>query len=174
MSILGKWFWSFYIGIDRAVSNSVDVISIGEHLPFKPNIANLVLCTQMLEHAEFPEEVLKEIYSVLAPGGFLTLSTHGIWLEEHEPSDFWRWTYQGLKKTLGSTGFRVIDDSSMKPYLSLIQILLLYIPQSLFSRYFIYPFFNTVAKFLTKALNNRGPKLYLVHVITAKKPNQYK
>jgi SAM-dependent methyltransferase len=159
-----------YIGIDTKSSEAVDIMSAGEYLPFKNSTFNVVLCTQMLEHAENPLDVLKEIYGVLAPGGLLILSTHGIWSEEHEPKDFWRWTYQGLAKIINSAGFEITKHFSMKPSASLVQFVQLYTPGGSFSKFVISPFLNTVGeKISAKVLQNKEPNLYIVHIIIAKK-----
>ena len=50
----------------------------------------------MLEHAEKPLEVLKEIHTVLRKNGVLVLSVpQNYWLH-NDPKDFYRFTQQGL------------------------------------------------------------------------------
>jgi len=46
-----------------------------ESLPFEDGAFDLVLCTQVLEHAVDPAAVVRELARVLAPGGSLLLST---------------------------------------------------------------------------------------------------
>lgn len=67
-----------------------------------------VLSTQVLEHVRDPAAYLAEAHRLLRPGGRLVLSTHGVW-EDHTATaeDLWRWTADGLAKTLESAGFRV-------------------------------------------------------------------
>jgi hypothetical protein len=43
----------------------------------------------------------------LKPGGWLLLSTHGNWLYHPHPTDYRRWTRDGLLRELSSRGFTV-------------------------------------------------------------------
>lgn len=66
-----------------------------------------VLSTQVLEHVPDPDAYLAEAHRVLAPGGKLLLSTHGIYWYHPSPEDLWRWTGPGLQAQVERCGFRV-------------------------------------------------------------------
>jgi SAM-dependent methyltransferase len=66
-----------------------------------------VLSTQVLEHVPDPAAYLTEAHRVLAPGGKLVLSTHGIYWYHPSPEDLWRWTGPGLRLQVERCGFRV-------------------------------------------------------------------
>jgi SAM-dependent methyltransferase len=66
-----------------------------------------VLSTQVLEHVRRPERYLAECFRLLAPGGRLLLSTHGIYEEHGCPHDFQRWTSDGLRLAVENAGFDV-------------------------------------------------------------------
>jgi len=70
-------------------------------------VYDMVLSTQVLEHVSSPRAYLDEAFRVLKPGGMLLLSTHGVYPDHRCPSDFWRWTADGLKLELGRSGFLV-------------------------------------------------------------------
>jgi SAM-dependent methyltransferase len=150
-----------YIGVDLR-SKSADVIARAENLPFRNSCFDVVLCTQVLEHVEEPKKVLEEIKQVLRIKGLLILSTHGFWMEAHEPTDYWRWTLQGLEKLMKSAGFNIIKTSSMEPTSSTFQFLLLWIPTSLFSA-----LVNFAALTLKELLKNKGPRVHTVHIVKA-------
>lgn len=66
-----------------------------------------ILSTQVLEHVPDPDAYLTEAHRMLAPGGRLVLSTHGIYWYHPSPGDFWRWTGPGLRLQVERCGFRV-------------------------------------------------------------------
>ena len=157
-----------YIGIDINRGSSAEIVGIGEKLPFKDNYFDIALSIQVLEHVIDPLMMLKEIHRVCKNSGFLVLSTHGIYLEDHGPNDLWRYTSQGLAKLVQSTGFKVINVYSMSPLESLVQISLFYFflpdPLNLFNA-----IGNVVGKTLKSILGNVGPKLHIIHLILAEK-----
>ena len=69
---------------------------------------DVVLCTQVLEHAERHTYLLEEIFRVLKPGGELIVTVPFIYEEHEQPYDFRRWTSFGLVKELAAIGFRPI------------------------------------------------------------------
>lgn len=82
-------------------------IEPGRPLPLPDGAAVGVVSFQVLEHVWDLDWYLGECRRLLAPGGFLLLSTHGAWLYHPHPTDFRRWTRDGLVEELASRGFRV-------------------------------------------------------------------
>jgi hypothetical protein len=66
---------------------------------------DMVLSTQVLEHVPEPAHYVTECYRVLKPGGFLLLTTHGLFEDHGCPYDFQRWTADGLRFLLERAGF---------------------------------------------------------------------
>lgn len=62
---------------------------------------------QVLEHVWDLDWYLGEALRLLTPGGWLLLSTHGAWLYHPHPTDYRRWTRDGLVRELESRGFVV-------------------------------------------------------------------
>lgn len=54
----------------------------GEHLPFEAEHFDLVCCSNALDHMQSPEQVLRECFRVLKPGGGLLLTVE-IFEQEH-------------------------------------------------------------------------------------------
>ncbi|MBV8832105.1 MAG: class I SAM-dependent methyltransferase [Hyphomicrobiales bacterium] len=77
------------------------------HLPPELSNYDCVLSTQVLEHVENPKGYLDECYRVLRPGGYLILTTHGLFKDHACPYDYWRWTALGLKRAVESANLRV-------------------------------------------------------------------
>ncbi len=72
-----------------------------------PDDFNLILSTQVLEHVPNPAVYLAECRRLLKPGGKLLLTTHGLYEDHLCPSDYYRWTADGLRLTLKDAGFQV-------------------------------------------------------------------
>ena len=81
--------------------------------PEPDNSADGVVSFQVLEHVWDLDLYLGDCLRVLKPGGWLLLSTHGNWLYHPHPTDFRRWTRDGLHDELQSRGFSVETISSV-------------------------------------------------------------
>lgn len=82
-------------------------ISAEGRVPLPDSTLDAVLSTQVLEHVADVQGYLREAFRVLRPGGLLYLSTHGAFILHRHPTDFRRWTIDGLKFELEQAGFRV-------------------------------------------------------------------
>jgi len=53
---------------------------------------------------------LSEMTRVLAPGGHLFMTTHGVYPFHPHPGDYWRWTRQGFEAIFEDTdGLQLVD-----------------------------------------------------------------
>jgi SAM-dependent methyltransferase len=95
-----------YIACD--IEGDVDVrITPGAPIPLPDASADGIVSFQVLEHVWDLDWYLGECRRLLKPGGWLLLSTHGTWLYHPHPTDFRRWTRDGLSQELSSRGFAV-------------------------------------------------------------------
>jgi len=101
---------SSYLGADLDGNPHAD-ISIGKdgRVPCEDGSFEAILSNQVLEHVENVQAYLLEAYRLLKPGGKLVLSTHGWWTYHPYPVDLWRWTREGLERTLQGNGFVPIE-----------------------------------------------------------------
>lgn len=96
------------IGADIGGNPHADVcISEGETLPLSDRSIDYVVSFQVLEHVPLAHDYITEAHRVLKPGGKLFLTTHGLWPYHPTPTDYHRWTRDGLVWELERAGFRV-------------------------------------------------------------------
>jgi SAM-dependent methyltransferase len=78
-----------YWSVDLRPTALLSAVADAASLPFHESAFQLVICTQMLEYAPCPQQVINEIHRVLAPGGTLLLSAPSIFPRDSE-YDRWR------------------------------------------------------------------------------------
>ncbi|MEP3278131.1 MAG: class I SAM-dependent methyltransferase [Stappiaceae bacterium] len=110
-----------YLGIDVEVSGhnnddkNVDQFFDGVNIPYEDNSFDFVLCTEVLEHAVKPDDLLKEMNRVLSEDGYLYLTVPSMWGEHETPYDFRRYTTFGIKLALEYSGFEVLSLEKEEP-----------------------------------------------------------
>jgi SAM-dependent methyltransferase len=87
----------------------VDVVSPAELLPFDDGDFDFVMSQEVLEHVGDPLAVLREMCRVLRPGGLLYLQVPFIIGFHPDPSDYWRFTRQGIEEIASRAGFERVD-----------------------------------------------------------------
>lgn len=103
-----------YKAIDLAVGESrwnysnLDYVGPLHKMPIENDTFDAVLCTQVLEHLEWPRESVKEMHRVLKPGGRLYMTVPMTHPEHQIPYDFFRYTSYGLKSICEHAGFNNI------------------------------------------------------------------
>lgn len=103
-----------YKAIDLAVGESrwnysnLDFIGPLHNMPIDDDQFDAVLCTQVLEHLEWPRESVAEMCRVLKPGGRIYITVPMAHGEHQVPYDFFRYTSYGLKSILVHAGFSEI------------------------------------------------------------------
>jgi SAM-dependent methyltransferase len=90
-----------YVNIDLFAVPGVDVATDAELLPFRPDLFQRIECDAVLEHVRDPERVMREMCRVLAPGGYLHIVTPFCHPFHEFPSDFRRFTIDGLELLAG-------------------------------------------------------------------------
>ena len=95
---------SEYVGVDVVENPVADLQGAVESLPVEDGSFDLVLCIQVLEHADDPAKAVGELRRVVAPGGTVLASTHGVQVYHPAPVDLWRWTHAGLDRLFRENG----------------------------------------------------------------------
>lgn len=108
-----------YYATDLAVGEgawnygNLDCVSFLDKLAFVDSSFDSILCTQVLEHLEWPRESVREFFRVLRPGGKLILTAPMMQFEHQTPYDFFRYTSYGLRSIMENADFR---DISIEPF----------------------------------------------------------
>lgn len=108
-----------YKAINLAVGESkwnyanLDYIGPLHEMPIEDGIFDAVLCTQVLEHLEWPRESVREMHRFLRPGGVLYITVPMAQAEHQIPYDFFRYTSYGLRSICAHAGF---DEIEVKPF----------------------------------------------------------
>jgi glycosyltransferase involved in cell wall biosynthesis len=114
-----------YIGIDIRAGYDVDYVIPAEQIieAFGKNSFDVVLSTEMLEHAHNWYVSVYNMIMALKPGGILALTTRSPGFGRHEyPSDYWRFTQQDFKEIFTPIGdiLQLEDDDSGFPGVGII------------------------------------------------------
>jgi SAM-dependent methyltransferase len=87
---------------------NIDILSPLDKIPVADGFFDCIICNAVLEHVENPEAVLKEFQRVCKPGGYLYLAVPFMQPEHLDPTDFQRYTLDGLKRLVRQHGFEVV------------------------------------------------------------------
>jgi SAM-dependent methyltransferase len=97
-----------YVGADIVGNRAAElVLDDAGKVPAADASFDCILSSQVLEHVTSPRLYLLEAHRLLRPGGSLVLSTHGIWPYHPDPTDYWRWTIEGLQFEIRQAGFEI-------------------------------------------------------------------
>jgi SAM-dependent methyltransferase len=89
-----------YIGVDAEDGPGVDIISDAADLDsaLSHEKVDIVISTEMLEHAKDWRAVVSAMKRVLVPGGLLLVTTRGPGFPRHDyPGDYWRYTVEDFR-----------------------------------------------------------------------------
>lgn len=90
-----------YLGIDLTEGSGVDQVLNAEHLvkEFGKNSFDVVISTEMLEHAAQWKPVITNMKQVLKPGGVILITTRSQGFPFHEyPVDAWRFSVEDMQE----------------------------------------------------------------------------
>ncbi|CAD5371283.1 Methyltransf_11 domain-containing protein [Rubrivivax sp. A210] len=155
------------IAIDRSCEGAApDLLADVAALPLAGGCADIVFCTQVIEHVPRPDRLLAECCRTLRPGGQLVLTGPFYWPLHEEPHDYYRYTRHGFAHLLREAGLlplQIVPDcgSVTQAAVSLIEAL----PRWALV---LLPLINALTPLLQRGSNDcRSP---LNYVIVARKP----
>lgn len=107
-----------YVGVDMAAGDGVDVVmdmtrdfaEIDEALGGERFGA--IICLSVLEHCDQPFRMAENMTRLLKPGGRVCVSVPFAWQFHGYPSDYWRFTHEGVRKLFPELEFHNKDGSA--------------------------------------------------------------
>lgn len=99
-----------YTGTDMQAGPTVDLVCPAEALPATGiGPADLVISTEMLEHAEDWAGAIAGMVQIMAPGALLLLTCRGPGFPRHAyPGDYWRFTPSQMSDVMEASRMKVI------------------------------------------------------------------
>ena len=101
---------------DLFAGPEMDFVEDATKLSFSDNTWDTVMSFQTLEHVEDPDKMLQELFHVLKPNGHCIVTVPFLVAEHKDPTDFQRFTKDGLSKIFKKNGFKVIECQSYGGY----------------------------------------------------------
>lgn len=86
-----------YVNVDYEDHRSVDIVADAHDIPFRDQTVGSVISIAMLEHVRDPNQVVREIARVLAPGGIVCSLIPFMQPFHASPWDFQRYTLPGIR-----------------------------------------------------------------------------
>lgn len=94
------------INVDITPGPTIHVCALAESLPFQDKVFDFVLSQEVLEHVSDPFQAMCEMGRVLRQGGSLYCQVPFIIGFHPGPSDFWRFTREGIQGVVEQAGLK--------------------------------------------------------------------
>ena len=93
----GKVLGPNFTNLDIYSGANIDIVASADQIPLADNTFDGLASIAVLEHVQFPELVVKEMYRVLKPNAIAFIEVPFMQPVHGAPSDFQRYTLEGLK-----------------------------------------------------------------------------
>jgi SAM-dependent methyltransferase len=95
--------------MDIFPGKQIDIVGFAENIPCQDQSFDLVITQECLEHVKDPFKAMNEIYRVLKKGGKLYIQLPFIIGYHPGPTDYWRFTIEGIEELANRNSFIVLE-----------------------------------------------------------------
>lgn len=120
---------------DRSSKNIHNFICNLVNIPRPNSYYDVIICTEVLEHLEYPLKVVQEFNRILKKNGKLFLTAPQSWGLHGEPYHFYNFTKYGLRSIFNDSGFKIISIKPRGGIFWYLGFLIKNIPDYLYSQY---------------------------------------
>jgi len=97
------------LNVDIVLGPTIEVCASVEHLPFPDERFDLVVSQEVIEHVRDPFRAMQEMRRVLKKGGVLYCQAPFIIGYHPGPTDFWRFTRQGIHELVEKADLECLE-----------------------------------------------------------------
>jgi SAM-dependent methyltransferase len=97
------------ITLNLVPAPGVDICADAESLPFPDGVFDVVVSQEVLEHVRDPFRAMREMQRVLKPRGLIYCQLPFVIGYHPGPTDFWRFTREGIRELVDQAGLRCYD-----------------------------------------------------------------
>ncbi|KKQ00929.1 MAG: Methyltransferase type 11 [Candidatus Levybacteria bacterium GW2011_GWA1_39_32] len=113
-----------YLNLEIKKGGLVNIVGSVYRMPFKANEFNIICLFMVMEHLNEPLKALKECSRILKKGGYVAITTVQYWQTHNYPSDYFRYTRNGLEYLCNKAGLKVVKAYSHGgPWLVLFHVI---------------------------------------------------
>jgi len=94
-----------YEATDYHPDTNIDFVCSLDRIPKANKSYSHIICTETLEHVEYPQDVINEFYNLLKPHGKLFLTCPQGWAIHQAPNNYYNFTKFGIYSLLRNAGF---------------------------------------------------------------------
>ena len=159
---------------DNDTREHIHIFASLNRIPRPDNTFDGIVCIAVLEHVDKPHKVVSEFYRITKPGGHVVASVPFLQPEHKVPTDFRRYTRDGLKLLFEDAGFEEIHTITLFNIFHTLHWILyemLVDQQTVISKILRYVMLPPIA-FLARNSKTINPKVASAFQIIVRKPHR--
>jgi SAM-dependent methyltransferase len=94
---------------ENETRTNINIYSDLENIPVDNDTFDTILCIAVLEHVKNPNEIVEEFHRVTKSGGYVVASIPFLQPEHKVPTDYQRYTKDGIQYLFTRFGFEIVE-----------------------------------------------------------------